>query len=249
MGLAWAALFASAANGQAPAEQNLDRVLHFTRAATEQEFQELATVIRAVGEIRRISVDTAERSLALSGTPAQIELAEWLFNTLEQPGRAPAMREYRPAGAGDTAVRVFLLAPARTARELQEVATVVRSIGDIRWLFTYNPVKAVTLRGTSDQMALAEWLIHALESPDLREFRMPGNADDVVRVFYLAHAETPQRLQEIAVLVRKTIGIRRLFLYTAPRALAVRGTAEQMLSAERLIQEHDKPGASKDARE
>jgi hypothetical protein len=69
------------------------------------------------------------------------------------------------------------------------------------------------------------------------EYRLPGGGDDVVRVFYLTHAETAQRLQEIATSMAE---IRRLFIYNAPRAMAVRGTAGQIALADRLIQERDK---------
>ncbi len=62
----------------------------------------------------------------------------------------------------------------------------------------------------------------------------------MVRVFYLTHTGTPQRLQEIATEVRSMAQIRRLFIYNAPRALAMRDTAGQVALADRLIQERDK---------
>jgi len=64
-----------------------------------------------------------------------------------------------------------------------------------------------------------------------------------VRVFFLAQADTPQRLQEIAVLVRSTTGLRRLFTYNALSAVVARGTPDQIAWAERLIKERDKPAA------
>jgi len=94
-------------------------------------------------------------------------------------------------------------------------------------------------------MALAEWLIQQLDQPANRqeqakhEYALPGG-DDIVRVFFLTHTGTPQELQEVAVQVRTTTQVRRLFTYNAPRAMALRGTADQIAMAERLIKERNK---------
>jgi hypothetical protein len=108
------------------------------------------------------------------------------------------------------------------------------------------------LRGTAGQIALAEWLINELDqpipealaqqspNPAAHEDRPSGTGDDVARVFYLTHAQTAQRLQEIATQVRSMTEVRRLFTYNAPRALALRGTADQIALADRLIRERDR---------
>ena len=102
----------------------------------------------------------------------------------------------------------------------------------------------MALRGTADQIAVAEWLFNDLDkqsqNPGTHEYRLPGGGDDVVRVFYLMHAATAQRLQQIATEVRSMAEIRRLFIYNAPRAVAMRGTAAQIALADRLIQERDR---------
>jgi general secretion pathway protein D len=48
---------------------------------------------------------------------------------------------------------------------LQEIATNVRSVTDIRRLFTYNAQNAIVIRATADQVALAEKLIQDLDKP------------------------------------------------------------------------------------
>ena len=70
--LATIALFASAVFAQAP----MERVLHFTHAETDRELQEIAADIRGITEIPLVSVDTAQRTLTLHRTGAQIALAE-----------------------------------------------------------------------------------------------------------------------------------------------------------------------------
>lgn len=67
--------------------------------------------------------------------------------------------------------------------------------------------------------------------------------DYVVKVFYVKNATTVQELQEISTTVRSVTEIRRAFTYNAGNAILVRGTADQVALAEKLIQDLDKPKA------
>ena len=104
------------------------------------------------------------------------------------------------------------------------------------------------MRGTAAEMALGEWLVKQLDqpasapprTPDPHEYRPSGSVDDVVRVFFLSHADTPQRLQQIATEVRTTTAVKRLFTYNGPHAMTLRGTAAQIAWADRLITERDR---------
>ncbi len=246
---------ASIAPAQAPAEENIDRVLPLVHAQTAQDVQEIGMVIRAVAEIRQLTVDTESKSLAVRGTAGRIALAEWLSKELDQPprrqtaaqpGQTPGSREYRLAGGGEDLIRGFHLAHPAGPRELQEIATVVRSIADIRWLFVYNAAGMMTVRGTAVKLALAQWMINELDQPagpqppSFREYPVEGGGDDVVRVFYLTSAPAPQRLQEIATQVRTLAAARRLFTFIPLNAIAIRDTAAQITLAERLVRERDK---------
>src|SRR5207248_11126589 len=126
------------------------------------QLQEIATDIRGITAIPEVSVDTKQRTLTLQGTAAQIAAAEWLSSPLDES--APAQRPENPAAheyrlSADDVVRVFHLAHAPTPQVLQEIATDVRSIADIRRLFTYNKSTAMTVRGDPSQIALAEWVV------------------------------------------------------------------------------------------
>ena len=240
------ALFASVALGQRLAEVN--RVFHFAHTEAAQDLQAIAALIRSITEMRQVSADTAQRSLAVRGAAEQIELAEWLFHELDGPDRQNSSpREYRLSGGADNLVRVFYLAHAEKAQEVQEVATLLRSMTDIRRLFTYMSPRALAVRGTADQIALAEWLIGEIyrlpqdgqAAP--REYRMPRSADDVSRVFHLAHAKTPRDLQEVATLVRTTADVDRVLTCTGPRIVAARGTSGQIALAAWLLSELDRP--------
>ena len=199
-----AALFASAVFAQPPAAEPADRVLHFTHAETDRVLEETATDLHGITEIPRASVDLTQRTLTLGGTAAQIALAEWLVKQwdnsapVQQPEN-PAAHEYRLSS--DDIVRVFHVAHAPTPQVLQEIATNIRTIADIRRIFTYNAPTLITARGDASQIALAEWLVNQLDQPAnpaarssaSHEYRPSSTADDVVRVFYTALHRDPAR--------------------------------------------------------
>lgn len=80
-----------------------------------------------------------------------------IFVTSDNPTKR---RDYE-----DYVVRVFYIKNATTIQELQEIATTVRSVTEIRRAFTYNAQNAILVRGTTDQVALAEKLIQDLDKP------------------------------------------------------------------------------------
>lgn len=253
-----AILAGPAAFGQSPAPVNVDRVFHFTHSESPQDVQEIATVVRSLSEVQQASA--APDSLALRGTAAQIEMAEWLLHDLDNapvpppPQQPAAAHEFRPAGATDDVVRVFYLDNIPTVQQFQEIATAVSATTDIRRLFTYYAPRAVAVRGTADQVAMAAWLFNEMDKPALaptpaqrsqslasQEYRLPTGTENVVRVFYLPHLATIQEFQELVTLVRSLTDDRRVFTYWPPRAVATRGTADQIALTEWLYKQLDRP--------
>ena len=247
------ALCASLVSGQTSTEPNQDRIFNFAHTESAQQHQEIATLIRSIADIRELSIDETQRTMNVHATSDQVALAGWLFTELDRPGnqqppqaQTGTVLEYRLPSGGDNVVRVFYVPYAKTVQEFQEAATLVRSIAEIRRMFTFNAPRAVAARGTADQSALAEWLFNELGKPadqnsPSAEYRMPGGNDDVIRVFHLPRTKTVQDFQEVAVFVRTRTNIKRAFTYNAPRALALRGTATQLGLAAQLIAETSKP--------
>lgn len=144
--------------------------------------------------------------------------------------------------------RVFYLTHTATVQQFQEVATVIRTISDIQQAAIDNEQKSVTVHAAAGQIAMAEWLFNELDNPAvqtsvLHEYRVPGTADDVVRLFYLTRTPTVQDFQEAATLVRTIAEFRRAFTYNEPRAFVVRGTAAQIGLAEWLLKQLDPESA------
>jgi general secretion pathway protein D len=65
----------------------------------------------------------------------------------------------------DEVVRVFYVTNTTSVQEFQEIATAVRTLADLRRVFTYNAQRAMVVRGTKNQVALAEKVIYDLDRP------------------------------------------------------------------------------------
>lgn len=62
-------------------------------------------------------------------------------------------------------VRVFYMPNAYTVQEFQEIANALRTVAEIRRVFTYNAGRAMVVRGTPDEISLVEKLVHDLDKP------------------------------------------------------------------------------------
>ena len=136
-----------------------------------------------------------------------------------------------------------------------ELATVIQATADLRQVTTDPERRSLSIHGTPDQIALTEWLLKYLDAPPSASesnaaaprYQLPLSRKDeanVVGVFYLPHVETAQSLQEVATTVRSVSDTRRLFIYTARKAMVVRGTAVQIDLADWLVKELDQPAYS-----
>ncbi len=240
--MAGATLYAQPAGG---AEES--RILRFSNAPSNQDMMEMATVIRSIGEIRDLNADPERRTITLRGNAEQVALAEWLLARLDgDPEQAPG--EYKLAD--NDVARVFVMRNATAPQQVQEVATAVRSIIELRRLFTYQRPKAIVTRGAPGQLSAMEWLLGQLDqiapppsSAQPPEFRMAdadSHGEDRMTVFYLREAGSVQSFLEAATLARAITEMRRVFTYNHIHAVAVRGTAEQLAMAKWLFAELDK---------
>jgi general secretion pathway protein D len=90
----------------------------------------------------------------------------------------------------DMVVKTFYLSNVTTVQELQEIATAVRAVTEVRRLFTYNGQYVIIIRGTVDQVALAEKLVLDLDKP---------KAEVVVDVVVMEMSKTKSRELAAAV--------------------------------------------------
>ncbi len=65
--------------------------------------------------------------------------------------------------------------------------------------------------------------------------------DSVVKVFYLNNLTAPQELQEITTTFRTVANLKKVFTYNALNAIIVRGTPDEVMLAQKLVNDLDKP--------
>jgi hypothetical protein len=141
-------------------------------AETVQEFHEMSDVIRQIAGVRALSSDSAQMSLTVRGTAEQLGAAEWLRRQLDQPvssvGEGAA--EYKVTGMSggkpvDEVVRIICIRHAATIQDFVGLAGVVRTIAQILRVSTYLAPRVMIIRGTPDDLRLAEWLMSELDQP------------------------------------------------------------------------------------
>jgi hypothetical protein len=235
----------------------VERVFHLTNVASPQGFQELATVLRTVGDIATLSVDPATSTMSVTGSPGQIVLAEWLLHEMDQPvGGMPAERqiretavhEFRVPDGKDDVVRVFYVSHMDSPRSMQELLTVLRTVGQVQKTFNYSAVPSLAVRGTEDTIGWVAWAIHELDqtpgtqTAGTHEFRSPDKYLPVSRVFYL-NDHTDKSMQETLTALRSKLFIQRVFNFRQMGALVVGGTSGDNEKAAQYIQQRDQVAA------
>ncbi len=271
IGFAIAALAAAVASGQGPTSAQTQnkaayegkapdggadavRLFYFTHDETRQDIIDLTNLIRSTTDIQRM-FPYARRAIVLRGLPAQIALGEWLFSQLDKPADPQTAKvaacEFPEPGGGVDAVRVFYFTHDETQQDLQAMANLIRRTTDIQRVFPYDARRAIAMRGTPAQIAMAEWLFGELDkaaSPqtnttDAYEHPAPSGGDDAVRLFFFTHDYTPDDLQEMINVIRVPTDIQRAFPYAARRAIALRGNAAQVALAEWLFHQLGAPAS------
>ena len=234
------------------------RVFYMPAVNSEREFQEILTLARSTSELRRLFSDNRVKAAILRGPREQIDLSQWLLTELasasrQQPASTLSMHEYPlPVRADWTpalvdSVRIYYLPGIATLQDFQELLTTVRFVADIRQLFGYSTARAAAARGSKEQLAMVDWLFREFDraasesaSPKtaqtdaIHQYQDPQSGD-IVRVFYLSQAGTPEQMSQIAKRIRTATNVHRIGMYLALGAIAVRGTAQQIDTAGRIV--------------
>ena len=235
------ALSACAAFGQDTA-----RVFHLHHIDQTQDLNEFTTLVRTISDIPQVSADAAQKTLSVRGTASQVAIAEFLFTELDRQTVPDSVtQEFRVSNNADDVVRIFFAPYTATVQQFQEIATTVRTIAEIRRVFTYNTPRALIVRGTADQIALTSWMVNELGKPvtagtastTYQYASNDRNGENLVRVFYVKDTPTVAVFQQLATQIRTTTHMRRVFTYNESRALALRGNEAQLATAEQMLQD------------
>ncbi len=224
------------------------RIYYPAHLSTPVQFQELVNMMRSVSEAQRVVVLHEAGAVVMRGSEEQVALAEWLLRNIDEAASGaavPALRQYTYPDSAlglperrTTAVRIYHPSAIVTPLALQETINGVRSIADIQRAIAFTSPRAIVIRGTTDQVAVADWLVHELDQATpaaSHEYRIPGSPDGVVRSFFLAKNTSAADLMGTLARIRQTTGIQRAVAYSQQRALLLRGTPEQIGGAETAL--------------
>ena len=213
---------------------DIGRVNFVPNLRTPQELQELVTVLRTVADVQKIFIFSSNRTVVLLAPEWQVAFAEWIIDQIQQkPDSTPheftvGGPDFRGLGHG---ARVNFLSNVTSPRQMQEVLTVLRTVGDIQKVFSYSDRHALVLRAGDSDLQRAEWLIRQLDLP-AGQAPVPASfiaqgGDDVTRVFRLRNA-APLGIQAAVTGIRSELNIKKIFPTYAPETIVVRGTTDQI---------------------
>jgi len=138
--------------------------------------------------------------------------------------------------------RTFQLIGGESPQALREIAYVVGSVTQLPKPPVDAEHAAITVAGTPDQIALAAWIIGELDQPTKAAdliYITPGGADSVARMFYPAHVDSPQQLQELVNVIRSMSEIRPIAIYNPAKVIVLRGANAQVEQAAWIIKALD----------
>src|ERR1017187_2937270 len=246
------ALLACAVLVQAqPSSVTVTGTYHFTSPQTQQSLNEAVTILRSVAAVQQVSVDAATGVFTFSGSAEGANFAAWILPQIDKAAGDNAHHEYR-LPSGDIG-RVNFVPNVQKAQPMQELLTILRTVGDVQKIFTFTSNQAIILRGPDWEVAFAEWIIDQInqpiaQKPDTtpREFSVGGpdyrGMGHGARVNLLAGMTSPKQMQELLTVLRTVGDIQKIFSYSNSHALVLRGGDTDLQRAEWIIQQLDQAG-------
>jgi hypothetical protein len=224
----------------------LAQIYYLSNVDDPRTMQEFVNVVRSVADMPWLVAVNQPRVIVMRGTQEQVKAADWMLGALDQPAAAQsagAPQVYRLAAAawdprGGLVVQVATLKHIETEQGIQQITNLTRSIADIQRCFPIFLGKRLVMRGSDDQIALANWLMKELDSAGgqgTQEFKPGGAGNQVVQVAYVNTAN-PQSLQETVNAIRSETKIQRVYPFVSLSAIAMLGTAGQLAQAQQVIQ-------------
>src|SRR5579872_5665979 len=116
----------------------------------------------------------------------------------------------------DEVVKVFYLRNPTSVQEFQEIVTTIRSVSDVRRMFTFNAQNAVVVRDTVDKVALVEKLLHDMDKP---------KAEIVVDMIVMEANSDRSRTLAAGIVSNGTNGLAVPFAFTPRNPITVNSTS------------------------
>lgn len=222
-------------------------IFYLKHSDANSSLNEVVTMLRVTTDIQRIFTYSSLHAIVIRSTPAQVQAAQWLVSQVDRaPDDATRWQPNQYAMPDGSVMRVMYLIHQMQPANLNEMLSVLRTVGDIKAIFTRSQPQGIAFRSTPAQAQMADWLFQQLDvQPDeqmraqTHDYRLKGDPDEIVRVYYLKSTDNMQ-VREIIRAIRAEVTVPRLFTYKAADVLAVRGTSDVIDAADRIIKDQDK---------
>jgi hypothetical protein len=239
----------SAAPMKLPAEYKMGSevlaVIPIAPQANNAELTAATTAIRTIVDIQRLFPYEAQHAILGLGSPEKVAGAEWVVQQVTPADGQPQtvdssrypMEAFSPKTADvPTVAQILRLDPKTTNAQLTAIVTAIRTVADLQRLFPFGAGPAIILRGSPEQADMAGWLVHEMSKPTdaagVHQTTIPGLLDGVVRLFYIGPSQDSGAL---ATQIRASVDIKRVFPFTQPPAVILRGRPDQMSTVESIV--------------
>jgi type II secretory pathway component GspD/PulD (secretin) len=230
---------------------HLVQITFLAHTSSGRELQELVNLTRSTADIQRFFPCNAIDGIVSRGTPEQADMANWLIGQMDQPAGTlkPGHVDHAfPSDPRANSAQLYVLGNIESVQAIQEAVNAVRTVADLQRLFPSNSRKALVMRGSSDQVAFADWMLGLLDRPasaapdtTAHEYKYnTGNARDtasIARVFFVNTAENSLQLQQLTNEVRTATQMQRTFPNYQAKAILLRGTGDQVSRAEQILKD------------
>lgn len=179
------------------------------------------------------------QAMVLRGREERIALAEWLLPRLQHVPDSPDEQRTTIEDRGRTE-EVRLFSPAASA-PAEEIRLALVFIADAPMVLVQHSPDAIVMRGEPARVALGAWLFQQLNqlAPDrqstVHQYRLDGVDDPLVRIFFVPEEKSADDLGALAAAVHSASHVVRLRIAPAAHAIVLRGNAEQIALAERVV--------------
>ena len=237
-----------------PTEAHIVKTFYFRDGTSDRRLSEILTTLRQQLNLRYLIMNTGVTGITVRETPERVAQAENLLAQFELRASSPAvaMNSSRQPDEAHI-VQTFYLDDSSSQKDLVEIVTALRTLLNIRYVATNKNAKAIAIRDSASQIALAAKVIADLDRSrpgagvqasaviDAGRTSESGRRDvgGPERQISLSNAQTEEGIREILVALRTLLD--NALVEAKGNMIIVRDTETNLLVAERIVADLDKP--------
>lgn len=221
--------------------------------ASSQRRTEILTTLRQRLNLKYLASNTSANGITVRETPERVGQVESLIKS-ELRGSSAAVAVNFDTSADEVhKVQTFYLGDSSTQLDLIEMVTTLRTLLNLRFVATNKNARAITLRDSSAQVALASKVIAdlnpsqpgapaqtaaAIDAGKASEFAR-RDAVGIERQIALRNVRTDQEIGEIVVAIRTLLN--SPLVEARGQTIVIRDRENNLFIAERIIADMDAP--------